>query len=154
MSYAAAFILAIGVEVPTMQLETVLFFRRMKSRDWHELLATNRVWGTWMYRWFIGRYLFVWSGFWELNFVWLFLKFLFIKQYLESGQYNTNAICDTILIDHCQWLCYLTYKTINDDTLVILLDWVASLMLLLTTLRYLKYFSFLTLYITNRRYLL
>lgn len=33
MSYAAAFILAIGVEFPTMQLENVLFFRCTKSRD-------------------------------------------------------------------------------------------------------------------------
>ena len=32
MSYAAAFVLAVCVEFPTMQLENVLFFRGRKSR--------------------------------------------------------------------------------------------------------------------------
>ena len=35
MSYAAAFVLAVCVELPMMQLENVLFFREKRSSLWH-----------------------------------------------------------------------------------------------------------------------
>ena len=46
----------------------------------------------------IGRYFFIWSGFKELNFLYYFFLYILIaKPYLESGQYNTSAIYETIL---------------------------------------------------------
>ena len=99
MSYAAAFILAISVEFLTMQLEDVKFFRRTKLRDWHVLRPTNRVWRTWMCRWFIGRYFFIWSGSRNLIFCITFFiysncKTIFRKrtiQYKYNLRYNTRS---------------------------------------------------------------
>ena len=126
MSYAAAFILAISVEFPTMQLENVKFFRRTKLRDWHVLRPTNRVWRPWMCRWLLDVIFSFDQGSRNLIFCITFFiysncKTIFRKrtiQYKYNLRYNTQSFSNnyaslltrlSMTIRYLyQWICCVT----------------------------------------------
>ena len=103
-----------------------------KSRDWHELLATKRVWGTWMYRGFIGRIFSFDRGSRNLIFCITFsiysnCKTIFRKrtiQYKYNLRNNTQSFSNNYVLMTIRylyqwircvtnnWLCCVTY----DDT--------------------------------------